>query len=282
MEQTVYLNGDFMPLHKATISVMDRGFLFGDAVYEVIPVYKGQPFQIKKHLERLLNSMRCIRLESPYSIDEWVHIIETLLEKTHITPLMMVYLQVTRGAPEVRSHTFDGDLTPTVFIKCDAVSTEHHDEGATAITVQELRWGRCDIKTTNLLANTLMQQRAKDAGAIEAIILKEGRVIEGTSSNVFIVKEGCVKTPALSEGLLNGVTRQCIVDLATKQGISIEETTLLESDLYDADEVWLTGSRKEIVPIISIDGTVIGEGQPGPLFQKMIQWYRERISHLTT
>jgi D-alanine transaminase len=271
----VYLNGEYMPVEKAKISVMDRGFLFGDAVYEVVPVYDGACFLLDAHLDRLFYSLLQINMCSPLSKKQWADIIKTLIEKSDKHPLLSVYIHVTRGVPERRNHTYEKNLEPTVYIKCAPAIVRDYSKGIKAITVEEFRWGRCDIKSTNLLANILMKQQAKDAGALEAIIIKNGDMVEASSSNVFIVKNGVLKTPPLSHALLGGVTRERVITLAIKHNIPFEQVRITEAQLRDADEVWITGSSKEIAPVVTLDDHAVGDGAVGVLASTLLALYRQ-------
>lgn len=275
----VYLNGDFLPLNEARVSVMDRGFLFGDGVYEVIPVFNGRLFLPEEHLQRLRASLDAISL--PLEIDDQ-HIIFLCQELLQLNAEQganrVFYLQVTRGAYENREHNFPSPTNPTLFIQCTPFkpsSIEELSQGASAITMTDIRWHWCYIKTINLLANVLCAQEAKIEGAKEALLIRDGIALEGTSSNLFIVKNGTIITPPLSQQILPGVTRNLLLKLAEKHHLPYREHDISEEDLFAADEVWVTGSIKEVVPITKIDDQKIGNGEPGRITLKMLRLYHE-------
>lgn len=274
---TVYLNGAFMPLAEASISPLDRGFLFGDGVYEVIPAYAGKLFRIDQHLDRLQNSLEGIRLQNPYSHQQWKAILNELLEHQPFDN-HSIYLQVTRGADSKRDHSFPKNVSPTVFImstelKTGEVATYH--DGVCAITRQDNRWQNCDIKAITLLANILLRQQATDESCAETILTRDGHVIEGAASNVFIVEFGIIKTPGENQQMLTGITRDLVLEIAALEDIEAIESPISTSELFAADEVWLTSSTKEILPVTHIDGKVIGQGKPGPMWQNMINLYAD-------
>lgn len=273
----VYLNGQYIPQEKATISIMDRGFLFGDGIYEVIPVFDGQFFGFDAHMNRMEKSLNAIQIKNPHTTQEWKTIFETLLTQNQKTSgNHSCYCQITRGTDVTRSHTFPDNLKPTVvaFITpFKTTTTEQLEKGFSAITSDDMRHLNCFIKATNLLPNILQMQKAKNAGAIETILIRNGEVLECTSSNVFIVKNNTLMTPPLTPNILSGVTRQLIITLAKENGIDCIETTITPEMLKAADEVWVTGSIKEVCPIVSIDGQQIGNGKVGPLWKRMITLY---------
>ncbi|MCP4125496.1 MAG: D-amino acid aminotransferase [Gammaproteobacteria bacterium] len=281
-DDNVYLNGEFLPLQEARISVMDRGFLFGDSIYEVIPAYTGRLFRLPHHLERLGNSLQGIRMQNPMSDGEWSSILERLVAQNPQQD-QSVYLQVTRGAAEQRDHTIPDALDATVF----AMASPMHDpdpalarDGTSAITLDDIRWRLCNIKSTALLANVLLKQQAKDSDAIESILIRDGNAMEGAASNLFIVSAGELITPPKSNFLLPGITRDLILELAVKHGLTHSERSITEAELRSADEIWLTSSTKEIMPVTTLDHTSVGSGTPGPVYQQMSQLYadyKERI-----
>ncbi|MBM3203379.1 D-amino acid aminotransferase [Candidatus Woesearchaeota archaeon] len=266
----IYLNGHFMPVEEAKVSVLDRGFLFGDGVYEVIPVYGGQPFRLPEHLRRLDDSLRGIRMTSPLDDDEWLRIFTRLITGTHDQYL---YLQVTRGAAPKRDHAIPPGIAPTVFVMCSPI-VPVAPEGVKAVTVPDIRWQWCHIKAVTLLSNVLLRQEALDRGAIEGILVREGRVIEGAASNVFAVLKGVLVTPPKSHELLPGITRDLVLELARANGIPCEERTMSLDEVKQADEIWLTSSTREILPVILLDETPVGTGQPGPLWTRLHQLYQ--------
>lgn len=273
-ESTVFLNGRFLPAHEATISVLDRGFLFGDGVYEVIPVYGGRPFRLEPHLDRLDHSLAGIRLANPLPHHRWREVLAELVSLNEGED-QSIYLQVTRGAA-LRDHGFPSDAEPTVFAMSSPlkpVPDQIRREGISAITVEDIRWRHCDIKAIALLPNVLLRQRALDEGAAEAILVREGEITEGAASNVFVVRDGEVRTPPKGNLLLPGITRDLVVELCVDNGLDCREAPLLEEDLRGADEIWITSSTKEVVPVTRLDGVPVGEGSPGPVWQQVIGLY---------
>ena len=273
----VFLNGEFLPLADAHISPLDRGFLFGDGVYEVIPVYAGQLFRGEQHLQRLQSSLDGIRLANPYSMEQWHEILDQLIIHQPFDN-QSIYLQVTRGTYSTREHSFPGTINPTVFImstelKTAEISMQH--DGVCAITRPDNRWEHCDIKATTLLANILLRQQATDHDCAETILTRDGKVIEGAASNVFIVKHGNIKTPARNQQMLTGITRDLILEIAALKDIEADEGSITTEELFGADEVWITSSTKEILPVIRIDDKIVGEGKPGLMWQTMISHYAE-------
>ncbi len=273
----VYLNSHYLPQEKATVSVMDRGFLFGDGVYEVIPVFDGKFFRLNEHIARLEKSLHAIEMKNPHTLTEWKTIFTTLLEKNQkITGNYSCYCQITRGADVSRNHTFPNDLVPTVvaFITpFKAQTLSQLEKGFSAITSEDTRHCNCYIKAINLLPNILQMQKAKSLGAIETILIRNNEVMECTSSNLFIVKNNQLLTPPLSHNILSGITRELIIQLAKENNIGCRETTITTDMLKNADEVWVTGSIKEICPIVMIDNQPVHDGNVGPLWKKMVTLY---------
>lgn len=264
---TCYLNGEYLPLAEARISPLDRGFLFGDSVYEVVPVFDGRLFRFREHFDRLARSLREIRLVSPHSHQQWLTILGELIARNGDTD-QYVYVQVTRGMEFGRNHAFPKITKPTVFALASPLPTltpELRERGLSAITVEDFRWGRCDIKTTALLANVLMKQQAEDAGAQEAIILRDGEVLEGSSTSIFVVRNGVLATPVNSQRILPGTTRDAALELATGV-MPIEIRPIAVAELRSADEVWLSAATRDVLPITMIDGKPVGNGKPGPLW----------------
>ncbi len=278
---TVYLNGSFIPIEKACVPVLDRGFLFGDGVYEVIPVYGGRLFRFQHHIQRLQNSLDSIRLMNPMQDGEWQHILTTLLQNNAVEKAApqdySVYLQVTRGVAEKRDHLFPANVVPTVYASCQpiaAVDPVTLERGIAAITLQDNRWLRCNIKAITLLPNVLLRQEAADNDASEAILVRNGYAIEGSASNLFVVKNSVIKTPPNSEQLLPGITRDLVLELAQQQGLDYQETTIKADTLKGADEIWVTSSTREIAPVTRLDGQPVGMGKPGPMWLKVMDYYR--------
>ena len=274
---TVYLNGQFLPLEQARVPVLDRGFLFGDGVYEVIPVYGGHLFRLEQHLERLEHSLAGIRLANPMSHGRWREVLEQLVARNGGGD-QSVYLQVTRGAGPKRDHAFPDGVPPTVFAMSSPLAPVSGDilrSGISAITLPDIRWQLCHIKAITLLPNVLLRQQAVDAGCAEAILLRDGQVTEGAASNIFIVQAGTLITPPKGPLLLPGVTRDLILELAAANGIPYRETPIPESALRAAEEVWLTSSTREILPVTRLDDAPVGNGQPGPLWARLLALYQD-------
>lgn len=271
-----YLNGSFLPLDEARVSVMDRGFLFGDGVYEVIPVYSRRPFRIDEHLARLQQSLDGIRLTNPHTAEEWKSLIGRIVSDTEVDD-QSVYLQVTRGPMAVRNHAFPKTITPTVFIMTEALVTpppELRATGVAAVSAADIRWLRCDLKTTSLLANCLLRQLAVDAGCAETILLRDGFLSEGAASNVFVVKNGRLLAPPKNHLMLPGITYDVVLELAAAHGLPCEVRDVLEAEVRDADELWMTSSTREVLAIVALDGRPVGDGKPGPVVARMYDWYQ--------
>jgi D-alanine transaminase len=275
-QPTVYLNGEFLPLDQAKVSVLDRGFLFGDGVYEVIPVYGGKPFRLPEHLQRLRDSLDGIRLAPPLADAEWAAVFERLIQGPGD---QSIYLQVTRGAAAKRDHAFPKGTAPTVFAMC-APLTPVPATGAKAITVPDIRWQWCHIKAITLLANVLQRQQAVDEGCAEAILVREGYALEGAASNLFAVVDGGLLTAPKGHDILPGITRDLVVELARANGVPVEERKITLDELGRAEEVWVTSSTREILPIVELDGRKVGSGVPGPLWAKMDALYQARKEQL--
>lgn len=280
-EQTVFLNGDYLPISEAKVSVLDRGFIFGDGVYEVIPAYGGRLFRFAEHIQRLQDSLDAIRLKNPYRPHEWQTILNRLLPADS-TADQSVYLQLTRGVAP-RDHGFPTATQATVFAMANPLSAPHPDwlkQGIEAVSLPDSRWQHCNIKSIALLANILLRQQAMDENAMEAILIRDGLVTEGAASNVFIVKNGLIKTPIKDNHLLPGITRDLLVELARTNQLACEETTVSETELLEADEVWLSSSNKEVLPVTRLNHQTVGDGKPGPVWQKMytiFQAYKQNL-----
>jgi D-alanine transaminase len=267
----VYLNGEFLPQDQARVSPLDRGFLFGDGVYEVIPVFKGQCFLLKEHFARLEQSLAAIQLPSPLSEADWEKVFDRLIAENG--PEQSLYLQITRGPAEKRTHQFPPEVHPTVFAMSSSL-TPVKTQGIKAITAPDTRWKCCNIKSLNLLANVLHRQLAEEQGAEEAIMIRDGFVTEGCLSNIFIVKNGVIVTHPNEPGILPGITRQILVKIAEQERISLVERPIREEELFEADEVWSTSVGKEVTPVIEINGRPVGSGAPGPLCKAMYAHYQ--------
>lgn len=276
MSDTAYLNGNFLPLDQARVSVLDRGFIFGDGVYEVIPVYSRRPFRLAEHLQRLQRSLDAIRLANPMTDAEWASLIHDLIAR-HAGEDQSVYLQVTRGVAK-RDHAFPRDSKPTVFMMSSPLVTpsrEQVESGATCITATDFRWLRCDVKVTSLLANCLMRQLAADAGADEVVMFRDGRLTEGSSSNVFAVKRGTLLAPPKNHLVLPGITYDVVLELARLKKVPVEVRGIAEHEARGADELWLTSSSKEVLAITRLDGKPVGDGKPGAVFKTVYSAFQE-------
>ena len=281
----VYLDGDYLPIEEAKVSVLDRGFIFGDGVYEVIPAYGGRLFRLEQHLQRLSNSLEGIHLKNPLNNIQWKQIIEEVVQRNDSSKEdQSIYLQVTRG-PAKRDHVFPAKISQTIFVMStpmQAVSQDTLSKGVTAITHDDIRWRYCHIKAIALLPNTLMRQVAREAGADEAILNRDGNITEGAASNVFIVKNGTIITPAKGECLLPGITRDLILEIAADAGLDHSESDISLDDLQSADEIWLTSSTKEILPVTQLDNKPVGNGKPGPIWKDMLARYQQHKQLLRT
>jgi D-alanine transaminase len=264
MPNIAYLNGKFLPLEEAMVSIEDRGFQFGDGIYEVIRVYKGKAFRLAEHLVRLSQSARAIGISHTISNEDWEGLIREGLEQSGYLECK-VYIQVTRGVAP-RDHVFPKKSLPTMvmtFRPMSALSPDLIQQGVSVVTRPDLRWGRCSIKSLNLLPNILAKQEATEAGAFEALFIKDGVVTEGSSSNVVLVKNGILITPALSDQLLAGVTREAVLELARSSGKVVEEREVPEEELNQADELFLIGTTIEVLPVTTLNGVSVGKGTPG-------------------
>jgi D-alanine transaminase len=267
---TAWFNGNFMPLADVRISPLDRAFLYGDAVYEVIPVFSGQSFLLDPHLDRLERSLRELRIRNPYSRPDWVALIAGLVEHNGGGHLA-VYLQVTRGADVGRDHAFPGKhVPPTVFGMASPISEPHPDRhGIRAITRPDQRWGRCDIKSTALLANILARQDASAAGAGEAILLRDGQLSEGSASSVIIVENGVLLRRPAGPDVLPGTTTDAVFALARQCGFDCRDEAITEKRLRAADEIWVAAATRGIAPVVELDGRPVGDGAPGPVWRQV-------------
>ena len=270
----VYLNGDFIPLEKAQVSVLDRGFTFADGVYEIIPVFSGQPFRLTEHLNRLRNSLDGISLELDYDREKWQSLVDKLLNLNQVAEDSSIYIQVTRGVGE-RNHFYQAGFTPTVFIFCKPLQQMDVSRGVSAILHEDIRWQYCHIKAVALLPNVLLKQLARDKdGSLEAILYRDGYITEGAASNVFIVSDNAVRTPPKSNRLLPGITRDLVVELIRETDYQCLEVPVTKSELLQADEIWLTSSTLGIAPVVRLDGRPLGDGKPGPVWQDVNAIYQ--------
>lgn len=279
MPDIACVNGHFGPVAEAVVSIEDRGFQFGDGVYEVIRTYRGKPFALDEHFARFERSAQALDLSLGRTKDQWIALIQEGLRLSRF-PETKIYLQVTRGqAP--RDHPFPALTVPTTvltFRELHSLDSSIRKAGVRAITLDDIRWGRCDIKSVNLLANVLARQRAKEADAFEAILVRDGLVTEGSVSNVMIVRNGVIETAPEGHRILSGVTRAIVLDLARKEGLPVVESFVGRDDLLTASEVFLTGTTVEVLPVVRIDGHEIGAGVPGPLSQRLSRRWKALIS----
>lgn len=269
----VYLNGKYVPLEEASISVLDRGFTFGDGVYEVFLVYRKQIFRFEDHMRRLDDSLAAIYMKNPLSREQWREILMTLVAGNSAAD-QSLYLQVTRGVSE-RDHAITLAQTPTIFAMSKPLPQRDLTRGINAITLEDIRWMFCHIKAITLLPSVLLRYQATQAGATEAILLRDGIVTEGAASNVFIVHGGIIKTPPKDHSLLAGITRDLVLELLVDAGLPCAETRVCREDLMAAEEVWITSSTWEIVPVIRLDDRPVGDGKPGPQWQRAYKIYQD-------
>ncbi|HEX8873254.1 MAG TPA: D-amino acid aminotransferase [Nitrosospira sp.] len=271
----IYLNGTFMPIEEARIPVLDRGFIFGDGVYEVIPAYSRKPFRLADHLQRLQHSLDGIRLQNPHSDDHWRSLLEQVIAGNESDD-QSLYLHVTRGVAK-RDHAFPKGVAPTVFIMSNPLLTPPEEllaTGVAAITASDNRWLRCDIKAISLLPNVLLRQLAIDVGATETVLLREGFMTEGAASNIFVVKNDTLLAPPKNHLMLPGITYDVVLELADAHQIPHEVRTVSEYEVRTAQEILLTSSTKEVMPITRLDGKPVGDGKPGPMFELLYRLYQ--------
>jgi len=276
-EKIVYLNGSYVPIEQATISVMDRGFLFGDGVYEVVPVFANKLLRPDEHLSRLQNSLDRIGLSNPNLNADWLKIFSDLLDKNSGDD-RAIYLQISRGPYVKRDLSANQDCVPTVFAMVLQVVPPDIDvlsAGISVVTVEDFRWNACDIKSTSLVANVMLKQQAAQADVEDAILIKDGCVTEGTASNVFVIKEGVVITPPTSRQLLPGITRDLVIEIAKNNAIVVEQREIKEAELFSADEIWMTSSTREIAPVIKLNDKAVGAGVAGSVWKRMMDLYQQ-------
>jgi len=276
----VYLNGRFIPREQAAISVDDRGFLFGDSLYEVIRSYRGFLFEQSAHLKRLQRGLEALRMRLN-EFDDLRDIAAKLIADNDLANAeALVYFQITRGISQPRRHAFPSEsVRPTVYVATNPIAPDPKAaaEGVAAITVPDIRWGRCDIKTTNLLANVLANQQAQEAGAAEAIFVRDHVVIEGSHSNLFAVFEETIRTHPKTEHLLAGITRQVVIDLCQQLNLDIQESPIPEAALARADEIFLTQTSGEVVPLVRLNGKSIGNGKPGSITHRLQEAFSQWV-----
>jgi D-alanine transaminase len=275
----VYLNGRYLPIAEATISVLDRGFIYGDGVYELIPVYRRQPYRMAQHLTRLQHSLDRIRLTNPHTTAEWEAIVTGLVAK-QVFDDQGVYFQVTRGVAK-RDHTFPKNVPATVFMMSNPLATpaaDVVDRGVACVTAVDARWMHCDVKSISLLGNVLMRQFAADQDAVETVMFRNGFLTEASASNVLVVRAGAIVAPPKDNLILPGITYGALYDLAQQGGIPFEMRPVRESEVWTADELWLSSSTKEVLAITALDAKPVGNaahaGRPGPVFRKMFALFQ--------
>ena len=272
----VYLNGNFIEKDKAFVSVMDRGFLFGDGVYEVFPAYNRKIIGLDSHLNRLQDGLDAISIQNPHTKNEWKDLINKIISFDSNNQNQAIYLQISRGSDENRKHTY-GELKPTVYIQSSAINPREKStllNGLSAITREDIRWLKSNTKATSLLANTLYAQEAKNNDAEETILYRDGIVTEASSSNVFIVKSNCIYTHPKGPNILPGITREKVIECAKINNINVEESSFTKEQLMDADEVWISSSTRELIPITIIDGIQISDGFAGPIWSEVYDQYQ--------
>lgn len=275
MSDIVYLNGEFLPIEKAYIPVLDRGFIFGDGVYEVIPAYSKHPFRLAEHLSRLQHSLDKVRISNPHSDADWSRLTGELLQR-NAGDDQSVYLQVTRGVAK-RDHAFPKGVKPTVFMMSTPLVTPAPalvESGVACITAQDYRWLNCDIKSVSLLGNCMLRQLSVDAGAAETILFRDGQLTEASASNVFVVKDGVVLAPPKDHLVLPGITYDVVIEIARAREFQIEVRPVSEAEVRAADEIWVTSSTKEVLAVTTLDGKPVGDGKPGMLFRRMHALYQ--------
>ena len=278
-----YLNGEYSSLREAKVSVLDRGFLFGDGIYEVVPAYGGKLFRFDEHLARLNRSLTKLRIENPHTREQWIErarkLVAALIEKTG-APDQLVYIQITRGVA-VRDHVMPTDVQPTVFMMCSAMkpaSAEQRHHGVACISARDFRWERGDIKSISLLGNVLARQMSADKDAVETIMFRNGFLTEAAASNVWVVHEGAVLGPPKSEHVLEGIRYELIRELCEEVGIAYNLRPIAEADVMSADELLLSSATKEVLPVTTLDGDPVGHGalrgKPGPVYSRLYEAYQ--------
>ncbi len=274
--QTAYLNGEYLPLAEARVPVLDRGFIFGDGIYEVVPVYRRVPFRFAQHLSRLERSLQKVRIDNPLDARGWADVVATLLER-HPWPDQFVYLQVTRGVAK-RDHLFPVGVAPTVFAMSSEfkpVPAEVVQKGIAAVTLPDERWLHCDIKSTSLLGNVLARQAAADAGATECVMFRDGHLTEGSASNVWVVSGGKLFAPPRNHLILEGIRYGLLEELARAADVPFEIRPIPRDEVLRADELMVTSATKEIIAVTRLDGGPVGQGAPGPVFRKLYDAYQD-------
>ncbi len=276
MSEIVYLNGKFLPIEEAHVPVLDRGFIFGDGVYEVIPVYSKHPFRLAEHLRRLQYSLDKVRISDPFSETEWTQLVADIVGRNEGED-QSVYLQVTRGVAK-RDHAFPKGVKPTVFMMSNPLVTPAPalvESGVACISAQDYRWLNCDIKSVSLLGNCLLRQLSADVGATETILFRDGQLTEASASNVFVVRDGVLLTPPKDHLVLPGITYDVVLEIARAREFQVEVRAVSEAEVRNADEIWVTSSTKEVLAVTMLDGKPVGDGKPGLLFRRMHALYQQ-------
>ena len=272
-----FLNGEYLPLDECRVSVLDRGFIYGDGVYELLPVYKNNAFYLTQHLERLQRSMGEIKVESPYDNSEWQALINNLIQQSEHDDLA-IYIQITRGVAP-RDHVFPPATQATVFAMANPlpiIPSEYLENGVELITSNDIRWQRCDIKAISLLANILAKQEAAEASAVEAIMIRDDYALEGSASNLFLVRDAVVYTHPKDNLILPGITRDFVLELLEELGIECKQQRIPKEWLYSADELWITSSSKEVLAATKIDQKIVADGKPGEVWRKTYNLYQQQ------
>lgn len=275
-DQTVYLNGKFLPLAQASIPVLDRGFIFGDGIYEVVPVYGRKPFRWDNHLARLKRSLDRIRIPNPNTDEQWTELVGQLISQ-HPWQDQFIYLQVTRGVAK-REHLFPKQVTPTVFAMCSELQPPpeaFRQDGIAVVTLPDERWLNCDIKSVSLLGNVLARQAAADAHATECLMFRDGLLTEGSASNIWIVRDGTVLAPRRDTRILEGIRIGLLEELCQACGLALAFRNITRAEVLAADEILVTSATKEILPATQIDGQPVGSGRPGPIYSKLYDAYQQ-------
>lgn len=273
-----YWNGQYLPLDQVQVSPLDRGFLFADGLYEVTAAYNGRLFEPEAHVARLQRGMASLRIETGLTTADWLTIMERLAAESGIAGDLTVYLQVTRGAAPTRGHGFPADVPASVFGMVSPLKrppASWRDNGVAAITIPDIRWSRCDLKSIALLGSVLAQQAATDAGVIDALQVRDGFVTEGAATNIFVVKDDVIATPVADSRILEGISRQVILKLAVEHGLAVEERDIQAAELDSADEIWITSTTKEITPVTRLNDRPVGTGRPGPMWQRVFPLFQE-------
>jgi len=272
----VFLNGRLLPIEQATVSVLDRGFIFGDGVYELVPVYSRVPFRLDEHLARLERSLGEAKIRNPHTRAQWRSHIYSLVDAQAFDD-QSIYFQVTRGVAK-RDHAFPKGAEPTVFMMANPLVNppqEQVERGAAAVSAVDNRWLRCDIKSISLIGNVLLRQLSAEAGAAETILFRDGKLTEASASNVFVVRRGVIESPPKSHLILPGITYDVVAELARANGLPLEFKAVAEAEVRSADEIWVTSSSKEVLAVVALDGKPVGDGRPGPVFRRMYQLYQD-------